>query len=146
VSVAEAHPSPNVLRVINPIFRTWLKSPLGSLAPSHLVVLRFTGRRSGRTYQIVTGWHELDGEHVVFSPSRWALNFEGGAPAEVIRGRTRRRGMGTLVRDPEVIAPKLDAVVAQAGDHNVGMKVSAGHTISPDDVRAVGRKMIRLNV
>jgi len=146
VSVANAHPPPTVLKVINPIFRTLLKSPLGGMAPGHLVVLKFTGRKSGRAYEIVTGWHEVDGEHLVFSPARWPVNFADGAPAEVIRGRTVLRGTGTLVRDPALIAPKLDKAVAQAGDRNIGMKVSSGHTISPDDVRAIGRKMIVLDV
>jgi hypothetical protein len=146
VSVANAHPPPNVLRIINPVFRTLLKSPLSPIVPGHLVLLKFKGRRSGRDYEIVTGWHEVDGQHLVFSPARWPVNFEGGAPAEVVRGRTRRRGTGTLVRSPEEIAPKLDKAVAQAGDRNIGMKVSASHTITPDDVRAVGRKMIVLDV
>jgi len=35
---------------------------------------------------------------------------------------------------------------AQAGARTIGMNVSPGHTIPPDDVRAVGRKMIVLDV
>ena len=146
MSVADAHPPPGFLKVVNPIFRTILRSPLGGIAPRHLVILRVRGRKSGRDLKIVTGWHEVDGEHLVFSSGRWAANFEGGAPVEVIRGRTRLSGTGTLVRDPALIAPKLDKAVAAAGDRNIGLKVSPGHTITEDDVRAVRRTMVVLDL
>jgi len=146
VSIESNTPPANLLKVINPIFRTLLKSPLARFAPPGIVLLKFAGRRSGREFEIVTGWHEVDGERLVFSPARWPVNFTGGAPAEVIRGSMHLRGTGTLVRDPEAIAPRLNQAVAQAGARNIGLKMSPGHTITPDDVRTIGRKMIVLDL
>jgi hypothetical protein len=143
-NVSDARPSPKFLKVINPMFRAMLKSPLARMMPSHIVVLRFSGRKSGKTYEIVTGWHEDGGEHLVFSGTKWMLNFEGGAPAEVIRGSDRRKLTGTLVRDPELIAPRLQRSIDQVGAKNIGMQVTPGHTVTPEDVRAIGRKMIVL--
>jgi hypothetical protein len=144
--VVSAPPPKAVLRVINPIFRTLLNSRFASAAPPTFVVLRFTGRRTGRRYDIVVGWHEVAGERVVFSPSLWAVNFRGGRPVEVVRAPRRLRGTGTLVEDPELIAPKLQQVVEGASPRDVGLKMRPGHRITPDDVRAVRRRMIRLNV
>src|SRR4051812_39068425 len=105
--VADAHPSPRVLRIINPIFRTLLRSPLARFAPEGLVVLEFKGRRTGRVYRIVVACHRIDGEWLVFSPADWVVNFRAGADVAVIRGSRRRRGRGQLVSDPEAVAPKL---------------------------------------
>ncbi len=146
MSVTNASPPKNFLKVVNPILRTLLKSPLAGVTPKHLVILRFAGRKSGRQYEIVIGWHQIDGQNLVFSPYRWTVNFDGGAPVEVIRGSSRRSGSGTLVRDPELVAPKFGQAIDEAGDRNLGVKVSDNDAITPDVVRALERKMIVLDV
>jgi hypothetical protein len=143
VSVA---PPQAVLRVINPMLRTALGSPAGRFLPERFAVLRFKGRKTGRPYAIVVGWHEVDGERAVFSPAGWAVNFRGGAPAEVVAGGRTLRGSGTLIDDAEVIAPKLQQAVDASSPRDLGLKVEAGHRITPEDVRASGRRMIRLDV
>jgi hypothetical protein len=144
--LANATPPKAVLRIINPLLKTMLGSPLARFAPSGLAVLRFKGRKTGRAYGIVVGWHEIDGERVVFSPAGWSVNFRGGAPVEVITGGRTLRGSGTLVEDPEVLAPKLQQAVEAASPRDLGLKMNDGHRITPDDVRAVGRRMIRFDV
>ena len=63
-------------------------SRLGITVPMGL--LRVTGRRTGRRYEIPVGvWESGDG-FVIFSDAPWLQNFRGGAVAElVLRGQTR---------------------------------------------------------
>ncbi len=101
--VVDRRPSAALLRIANPFMRVLLGSPLGRLVRG-TAVLGFAGRRSGRTYRIVVGLHDVDGVRVVFTPARWRLNFRGGAPVTVRhRGRTLT-GSGTLIEDPDAVA------------------------------------------
>jgi len=142
--IENGHPPTAVLKIINPIFRALLRSPLARAAPPGIAVLSFRGRKSGRPYDIVVGYHEIDGERLVFSPARWPLNFRGGASYELRRGGMHATGTGVLVSDPEEIAPKLQAAVDRRSALDVGLKMGPEDRITPDAVRAVGRRMIRL--
>ena len=80
--------------------RVFLSSSLGRLAPRN-AVLRFAGRRTGRTYRIVVGLYDLDGVPQSRSrqrPGAWTLR--GGAPVTVHHSGRTRTGSGTLVEDP----------------------------------------------
>src|SRR6187402_1740779 len=91
-NAANASPSKRVLSIVNPMLRTVLKSPLNGVAPSNLVVMTFTGRKTGKPYQLVLALHELDGEHLLFSQHPWIWNFaHGPREVEVIRGNSRRK-------------------------------------------------------
>ena len=87
--VRDAHPPAVLVRVLNPIMRTLLRTPLGRLVRP-FALIEFAGRRSGRRYRVPVGWHHADGVTVVFTPAPWRVNFSAGAPATVhYRGRTR---------------------------------------------------------
>src|SRR4051812_50117701 len=84
--IRDARPPTALVRAGNPLVRTVLRSPLGQWIDA-LAVLEFTGRRTGRRYRVVTGWHVLDGDGVVFTPAVWRGKFASGAGA---KGRPRR--------------------------------------------------------
>jgi hypothetical protein len=144
--VSEHRPPAAVRAVLNPVVRTLIGSPAGRLiAP--LVVLRFTGRRTGREYAIVVGWHDVGGAKAVFSPAPWRLNFRGGRPLTVVHRGRRHPATGTLVDDPEVVAAALqEALGAGSTPTLLGLRIETGHRVTPDDVRAVGRSLIRLDL
>ena len=130
-------------RIVNPMLRTLVRSPLGRAMKS-LAVLEMTGRRSGRRIRVVIGWHEVDGAPTVFSPSAWRNNFVGGAPAVLHHRGTHRSMVGTLVTDPATVAAAIAAVLADGtSPRAIALDVDAGHVVTPDDVVAVNRAMIR---
>lgn len=142
-TVRDARPPIAVVRVLNPMNRLLLRTPLGRLARP-LALLEFTGRRSGRGYCVPVGWHDADGAPVVVTPAPWRPNFIGGAPATVHhRGRTQPM-TGTLVTDPAEVADVLMSVLAGgASPRSMGLGIPVGHTVSAADVVAVDRAVIR---
>lgn len=144
--VREHRPPAAVRALLNPVLRTLIGSPAGRLiAP--LVVLRFTGRRTERDYAIVTGWHDAVGGKAIFSPALWRLNFRDGRPVTVVHGGRRHEGTGTLVEDPEVVAAALqEALDTGSTPTLLGLRIAPGHRVTPDDVRALRRDMIRLDL
>ena len=138
---------PSVLRVVNPVLRRLLTSRAARILPAGLVVLRFRGRRSGRTLHIVVGLHDVDGAGAVFTPAAWKANFRGGAPLSVTRSGRWVDGTGTLREDPEQVASALRRVIdAGTGPRQLGLQVAPGHRIDADDVRRVRRAMVLLDL
>lgn len=140
--VRDARPPLTLVRILNPIMRAVLRTPLAVLVRP-FALIEFTGRRSGKRYLVPVGWHRANDDEVVFSPAAWRVNFEGGIPVTV-RYRGRRRAMtGTLVSDPEQVAVALQDLFDAGGSaRQVGIAVPGGHTITADDVRHVNRAAI----
>ncbi|MEV6674501.1 hypothetical protein [Streptomyces sp. NPDC051162] len=65
----------------------------------HLVLLHFTGRRTGRPYTVPAGVHQLGEGLVVATASPWRHNFAGGADGELTWRGERRPVRYTLVSD-----------------------------------------------
>lgn len=140
--VRDVRPPLAVIRILNPVMRAVLRTPLGRLVRP-FALLEFNGRRSGRRYRVPVGWHEIDGLTVVFTPAGWRQNFADRAEVTVrYRGRTRQM-TGTLVMDPTQVADTLQSMFAGgASPRSVGLDVPEGHAMTTSDVAAVDRAMI----
>ena len=144
-AVRDARPPLALIRVLNPIMRIVLRTPLGRLVRPFALV-EFPGRRSGRRYRIPVGWHETETGAIVISPAPWRINFAEGIRASV-RYRGRRLSMiGTLTTDPATVADGLQSLF----DHgtkprHVGIDMPEGHRITAADVIDLQRAMIRFN-
>ena len=76
-------------RIGNVFVRPLLRSRAGR-GMHELALLSFSGRRSGKRYDVPVAYHELDGEGIVLTRSRWRVNFRGGADIEVTQEGRRR--------------------------------------------------------
>jgi hypothetical protein len=74
-------PPPTLMRLLNPLVRRVLSSRhLGSRI-DQMMLLEFTGRRSGRRIRVPVALHLIDGVPMAFTHRPWRLNFTGGAPS-----------------------------------------------------------------
>ena len=142
-AVRDARPPTVVIRVLNPIMRTVLPTPLGRLVRP-FALLEFSGRRSGRRYRVPAGWHHAESGPVVITPAPWRINFADGARVTVrYRGRTQQM-TGTLVTDPVAVAQALQWMFdAGTSPRNLGINMPEGHRITASDVASLDRAMIR---
>jgi hypothetical protein len=140
--VRDARPPIALIRVLNPIMRVMLRTPLGWMVRP-FALLEFHGRRSGRRLRVPVGWHNVDGNAVVFTPASWRNNFDRELPVIVrYRGRTHRL-TGALVTDPEAVAATMRSLSNGASLRKVGIAMPEGHAITAADVLSVDRAMIR---
>jgi hypothetical protein len=145
--VSDKRPSLRLVRAANTVLRPLMKSRFGGLVRGQLVMLRFAGRKSGREYEIVVGWHDSGGTRAVFTPARWGLNFRGGAPVTVLHEGRTLTGTGTLIEEPEEVARGIQHALDSGSKPSLlGITVPEGHRVTPEDVRATERAMIRLEV
>ncbi|HVW39820.1 MAG TPA: hypothetical protein VHC18_00560 [Amycolatopsis sp.] len=148
-----AHPSPAVLRVLNPTLRFLMRTPLGGGLRKALVVLKFAGRKSGRPYEVVITPHRLDGQLVVLTDARWGLNFRGGHDLEWDHQGRTTSGHGVLVEEPHAVGEIYQRVISELGpkmaSRRTPLKVTVPRVPTVDELaefaRANGLYAVRLS-
>ncbi len=152
--VEGAEPPEVLARVVNSTMKALLRSPLHWPFSRHLMLLSFRGRKTGRTYEVVVGRHEVDGALLVPTGTtgrRWRLNFRGGAPVEVTIGGRRRRGRGELIEDLDEVARVHRTLLGRVGLKNarrLGLRVKVNRRPTDDELKVnlAGRGMIRIEL
>jgi len=138
----DARPPLSLVRLLNPVLRLVLRTPLGRLVRP-FALLEFDGRRSGRHYCVPVGWHKIESGHIVCTPSPWRMNFLDGIPVTVRFRGQRCDYTGTLDDDPKAVAAALQSLADRRGSlRPVGVDVPPGHRITAADVLAVNRAII----
>ena len=132
-----------IFKLINPFMKLILRSPLHRLMSNRVMLLSFTGRKSGKRYSTPVGYTR-DGDQVVvvtFSP--WWKNFIEPAPVEMrIRGKSLR-GQAHFVKDPVRIKHLVGILMAGAGKEmmqRMGMWVEDLDSLSPEAVQQATSK------
>jgi hypothetical protein len=98
------HPPSALLRLVNPILSFLLRTPLAGPARKQLMVLSFSGRKTGRPYSIPLSAHVIDNDLYALSGAAWKQNFQGGAPAEVVYDGKTTAMHGELIRDRATVS------------------------------------------
>jgi hypothetical protein len=102
------HPPSALLRLVNPLLGALLRTPLAGPAGKQLMVLSFTGRKSGRQFTIPVSAHVIDNgistDLYALTGAAWKANFRGGAPAQVVYGGKTSGMRGELIGDRAVVS------------------------------------------
>lgn len=117
--------------VVNPLMKLLLRSPLHFVVSDSLMLITFTGRKSGREYTTPVGYHEYGDGIVVFTHSNWWRNLQGGSEVALRIAGQRRIGHATPVSDPESVA---EYVLAFIEDHGLDAARRLGLEFVGDDV------------
>ncbi len=87
--VEVGHPPSALLRAINPVLGFLLRTPLAGSLGNQLMVLDFTGRKSGRHFSLPLSAHVIDNVLYALTGAAWKYNFSDGATAQVVHnGKT----------------------------------------------------------
>lgn len=109
-------PVPDIAyKVINPLVTALLRSPLHSLISDSIMLLTFTGRKSGTEHTTPVGYWVREGSVIVTTHSPWWRNLEGGQPVTLhIKGEDVQ-GVATPHPEPDVVAEYLEAFIERHG-------------------------------
>ncbi len=153
-AVERVIPPKAMISIANPIFRRLLRSPLHGLVDEHLMLLRFRGRSSGRTYEVVVGRRNICGHLAVLTSSPWRANLRGGVPVEATIEGERRRGQAGLEEDPERVAHVYANLIEQYGHERAGRRLGVRINVDSlptreelvDAVRRSGLSMLTIDL
>jgi len=133
--------------VVNPAMRLLLRSPLHGLVSGSLMLITFTGRRSGRRYTTPVRYLR-DGDLVyclTSTQTRWWRNLLGDAEVTLrIRGRDHRCHAVAIPDDPVRSRATLERFLRcypqDAAYHEV--RLDAQHRPEPGDLERAARRTV----
>ncbi|MBL8147223.1 MAG: nitroreductase family deazaflavin-dependent oxidoreductase [Anaerolineae bacterium] len=101
--------SPTMRKILNPIMRWLLHTPLHFLISGWCMLITVRGRKSGRLYTTPV-YYRRSGDRIRFLSGRtmkWVRNLEGGAPVSLrLRGRDLN-GTASLIEAGPVLDDEL---------------------------------------
>lgn len=137
-------------RIVNPLMRRALASRRlhRILGGDTLMVLSFRGRKSGKDYAFPVGYMEDGPGLVCYTPFRWWVNLQGGAPVTVTLRGERRRGTADVCADVETVAAGMAVYLR----HNPGdamfwkVKLDADKVPNQADINRAARENVQIRI
>lgn len=134
--VQDAPPPRQVIRLVNPLLKALLRSPLHRVMDKNLMLLTVTGRKTGRTYTVPVGRHQMsDGSFVLSAGGNWRHNLRGGADVRVRLDGRERAGRAVLEEDPDRAAETFKTLLERASPRALAVKVNVDRSPTVDEIR-----------
>jgi deazaflavin-dependent oxidoreductase (nitroreductase family) len=105
---AEMSEIPTVPPIVNRTMKFVLRSPLHGIVDKTVLLITFTGRKSGKIYTTPVDYSQ-DGDQVtIFTHADWWKNLRGDAPVTLrIRGRELQGRAEPIAEDKQTVAAGL---------------------------------------
>lgn len=102
--------TPTVPPYVNSAMKFVLRSPLHAIVSKTLLLITFTGRKSGKTYTTPVSYSQSGDQVYIFTHASWWKNLQGGETVRLrIRGREIQGLAESVAEDKEAIASGLAA-------------------------------------
>ena len=103
--------TPTVPPIVNRTMKFVLRSPLHGIVDKQILLITFTGRKSGKTYTTPVSYSQSGDQVVIFTHADWWKNLRTDAPVSLrIRGQE-------LPGQAEPIADDKQAVAVGLAEH-----------------------------
>jgi hypothetical protein len=145
-AIENAAPNPALFRLgVNPLLRQLFRTPLKHALGRQLMMLRFTGRKSGRLYNFPVGRMTIDSRLAATSRRPWVVNFRGGARCELILDGQRTAAVGTLLEDEAETARIFGSLIEGFGRENavrrLGLRVTVDRAPTQEELLDAVRRI-----
>jgi len=95
---------PTVPPIVNRTMKFMLRSPLHGMVDKQILLITFTGRKSGKTYTTPVSYSQSGDQVVIFTHANWWKNLRNDAPVTVhIRGRDLQGLAQPIAEDKEAV-------------------------------------------
>ena len=122
-------------KLLNQIMTFLLQSPLQGLLGSQLILLTFTGRKSGKTYTTPLGYTKRGDTVVLFTDHGWYKNLlEHPSVTLRLQGKQLKGTAEVIHDDKELIAKELTAFVQERSGAARAYSVKLDASKQPDPV------------
>jgi len=99
---------PTVPPIVNRAMKLVLRSPLHAMVSKSILLLTFTGRKSGKTYTTPVSYSQSGDQVTIFTHADWWKNLRGGALVSLrLQGRELQGLAEPVAEDKPAIAAAL---------------------------------------
>lgn len=141
--------TPTVPPIVNRAMKLVLRSPLHGMTSKTVLLISFTGRKSGKTYTTPVSYSQHGDQVYIFTHASWWKNLLGEAPVRLrIRGRELQGVAEPVAEDKGAIAAALAAhlqkVPSDAGYY--GVTFDESRTPRPEEVEKAVQSVVMIRV
>ena len=122
-----------MVRYFNPLSRFLLATPLHPLMSARLMLLRFTGRKTGRSYTTPVSYVRAEDSLLVPGGGAWWKNLEGGPLAEVCLRGVWSHVTPEVISEPTAMAELMRRMLVENPAIAVFTGIKAGPDGRPDE-------------
>jgi len=140
-------------RIVNPLVRPVLRSPLHPLLSRTLMLLTFRGRRSGRSYTVPVQYAREGSTVIVYAGGSagktWWRNLAGGAEVTLrIKGRDLRGHAVAVMDDREAVADGLRIWLRRfpSGARRLGVARGPDGSLDPQDLARAAERIVIVRI
>jgi deazaflavin-dependent oxidoreductase (nitroreductase family) len=99
---------PTVPPIINRTMKFVLRSPLHGIVDKQILLITFTGRKSGKTYTTPVSYSQSGDQVVIFTHADWWKNLRNDAPVSLrLRGQELQGLAEPIAEDKQAVAAGL---------------------------------------
>jgi hypothetical protein len=126
-------------RIANAVMRPLLRSPLHGLVSRNVMLITFTGRKSGRTYTTPVGYAREDDTLITSTlrSNRWWKNLVGGVPVTLDVQGKRLNGKADVV---------LDNLPAMAATFRKFYQLASWRALSDEEAMQKARERVIIRI
>jgi deazaflavin-dependent oxidoreductase (nitroreductase family) len=128
-------PSPRVLHAINPFVAASLRSPLHRLLSKQVLLLTYTGRKTGTRYTFPVGYSREGETLTLVSTRHWWQNLLGSASVTVHLQGHRRTAHAAVITEPAAVLAEVERLVARYGRKSVSQRMYLPLDTAPPPTR-----------
>jgi hypothetical protein len=138
-----------IMGLLNTVMRGVLRSPLHRVVSKSVLILSFTGRRSGRSISTPLSYLREGDTLTLFTSAAWRKNLNGGALVRLwMQGREYNGWAETCEDDKQAVAAGLTRFLTQvSGDARYyGVTLDANKLPNPAQVNAAAQRVTMIQV
>ncbi len=140
-----------LFKLVNPVVRTMLRSPLHGVLSGRVMLLRFVGRKTGRLYTIPVGYAQAGSTLLSGTGGGWAKNLRGGQRVMLRLRGEERSGVAEVVDDEEGMIAGYKTIMAVSPGYGRATGIGLDEQGNPrrEDVaeaRRAGHVVIRVEL
>lgn len=133
----------------NQVAALLLRSPLHGPLSKSLMLLTFTGHKSGKSYRLPVGYTRQDDTIKLFTDHNWWKNFRQPAPVTVrVQGKNLTGTAVALHEDKEVIAEEMRTFVQHlpGAARAYGVTFDAKGQPNPESLRQAAQRFVLVGI
>lgn len=137
------------MKVANTLVAGLLRSPLHGVLSGTVLLLTFTGRKSGKVYTTPVSYLGERGDLWVYTPSPWWKNLQGGAPVLVLVQGQKLEGTVSVVTSTEEVAEGIQTFFDRKGlksAREIGLKVDPARQPTRDELLSMARNRVIVRI
>ena len=141
--------TPTIPPYVNSAMQFVLRSPVHGMVSKSILLITFTGRKSGKSYTTPVSYSQENGMVTIFTHADWWKNLRGGAPVTLrIQGRELQGFAEPVVDDKAAVAAGLIEHLRKVPSAARYYKVSFDEHNNPraEEVSEAAQTTVRISV